>query len=126
MADTRPPARPATASPLPSPGAMSSNSGSLTLQIVRVRAGGAQPMFLRRTLPRPQEHAAGTVVPRLPCARHAQHRRTTPQSPSARTCQTYTYVAMWIATSAGVILWNKYILAYSGFPYPVTLTLWWV
>lgn len=37
---------------------------------------------------------------------------------------TYGYVALWISLSAGVILYNKYILAYGGFPYPVALTLW--
>jgi hypothetical protein len=28
------------------------------------------------------------------------------------------------ATSMQVILWNKHILAFSGFPYPITLTMW--
>jgi drug/metabolite transporter (DMT)-like permease len=38
--------------------------------------------------------------------------------------QTYTYVAIWIALSGTVILFNKYLLAYAGFPYPIALTMW--
>eukprot|EP00891_Asterochloris_glomerata_P003318 jgi/Astpho2/3318/e_gw1.00054.52.1_t len=38
--------------------------------------------------------------------------------------RTYTYVAIWIGLSATVILYNKWILAYANFPYPVALTLW--
>ena len=30
---------------------------------------------------------------------------------------------LWIGLSAGVILINKYVLAFSGFSYPVALTL---
>lgn len=30
---------------------------------------------------------------------------------------------LWIALSAAVILINKYVLAYTNFPYPVALTL---
>lgn len=36
----------------------------------------------------------------------------------------YTIVAIWIALSGAVILFNKYILAYAGFPYPISLTMW--
>lgn len=36
----------------------------------------------------------------------------------------YTYVAIWIGLSGAVIMFNKYILAFSGFPYPITLTMW--
>lgn len=35
-----------------------------------------------------------------------------------------TYVTIWIALSATVIMYNKWILAYSGFPFPIALTLW--
>lgn len=35
----------------------------------------------------------------------------------------YSCVVLWIALSAGVILFNKYILSEYGFPYPVALTL---
>eukprot|EP00976_Prorocentrum_cordatum_P106685 1194503-Prorocentrum_minimum.AAC.1 len=35
----------------------------------------------------------------------------------------YSCVLLWIALSAGVILFNKYILSEYGFPYPVALTL---
>ena len=34
------------------------------------------------------------------------------------------YVALWISLSGTVILYNKWILAYYGFPYPITLTMW--
>ncbi|KAG7667588.1 hypothetical protein Ndes2526B_g03594 [Nannochloris sp. 'desiccata'] len=46
------------------------------------------------------------------------------QSVAARVIRAYTYVAIWIGLSGTVIMWNKNILAYSGFPYPVTLTMW--
>ena len=36
---------------------------------------------------------------------------------------TYSYVGLWILLSAGVILYNKYILTVFGFPYPVSLTM---
>ncbi|KXZ44371.1 hypothetical protein GPECTOR_68g342 [Gonium pectorale] len=36
---------------------------------------------------------------------------------------TYGYVVLWIGLSAGVILINKYILGYGGFPFPVALTM---
>ena len=35
----------------------------------------------------------------------------------------YTYVGVWIGMSAGVILYNKYILTVFGFPFPVALTM---
>jgi hypothetical protein len=31
-------------------------------------------------------------------------------------------MVLWVLLSAGVILINKYVLSYSGFPYPVALT----
>ena len=34
------------------------------------------------------------------------------------------YVAVWIGLSGCVIMYNKYLLAYRGFPYPITLTMW--
>ncbi len=34
------------------------------------------------------------------------------------------YVSLWITLSGTVILYNKWILAYYGFPYPITLTMW--
>ncbi|KAG1665573.1 hypothetical protein FOA52_000720 [Chlamydomonas sp. UWO 241] len=36
---------------------------------------------------------------------------------------TYAYIVLWIGLSATVILINKYILAFSGFPFPIALTL---
>jgi hypothetical protein len=43
----------------------------------------------------------------------------------ARCCSLlpHRYIALWIGLSAAVILVNKYILAYTGFPYPIALTL---
>lgn len=35
-----------------------------------------------------------------------------------------SYVTVWIALSASVILYNKWVLAYYAFPYPVALTMW--
>jgi len=34
------------------------------------------------------------------------------------------YASIWIVLSASVILFNKYILAFGGFPFPITLTVW--
>lgn len=36
---------------------------------------------------------------------------------------TYAYIVLWIGLSAAVILINKYVLAISGFPFPIALTL---
>lgn len=33
------------------------------------------------------------------------------------------YIVLWITLSAAVILVNKYVLAYAGFPFPIALTL---
>ena len=38
----------------------------------------------------------------------------------------YSAVGIWIFLSGTVILYNKYLLAYSGFHYPITLTMWYV
>lgn len=35
-----------------------------------------------------------------------------------------SYVTVWIALSATVIMYNKWILAFYGFPFPIALTLW--
>lgn len=45
-------------------------------------------------------------------------------SVTARVLRAYAIVALWIVLSGTVIMWNKNILAYSGFPFPITLTLW--
>jgi hypothetical protein len=42
----------------------------------------------------------------------------------AQVALTYGYVAFWIVASAGVILYNKWILTVWGFDYPITLTMW--
>jgi hypothetical protein len=36
----------------------------------------------------------------------------------------YGYVSLWIVLSGCVIMSNKYLLAYGGFPFPIALTLW--
>ncbi len=36
----------------------------------------------------------------------------------------YAYVVLWMAVSSSVILFNKWLLAFSGFPYPIALTSW--
>jgi hypothetical protein len=36
----------------------------------------------------------------------------------------YSYVLLWMSISCSVIMFNKWVLAYSGFPFPITLTLW--
>lgn len=38
--------------------------------------------------------------------------------------RSYAYVATWMSISTAVILFNKWLLAYSGFPYPIALTMW--
>lgn len=38
--------------------------------------------------------------------------------------QAYSYVLTWMGVSISVILFNKWLLAYSGFPFPIALTLW--
>jgi hypothetical protein len=45
-------------------------------------------------------------------------------SVAARVLRAYLYVGVWIVLSGTVIMWNKSILAYSGFPFPITLTMW--
>lgn len=38
--------------------------------------------------------------------------------------RSYSYVLIWMSISIAVILFNKWLLAYSGFPFPIALTLW--
>lgn len=38
--------------------------------------------------------------------------------------RSYSYVLTWMSISISVILFNKWLLAFSGFPYPITLTSW--
>ena len=35
----------------------------------------------------------------------------------------YAYIVLWITLSAGIILYNKWILNSFGFPFPVALTM---
>lgn len=59
--------------------------------------------------------------------------RSAPSSPHAciscsqvvrEVIRAYSYVLLWMAISISVIMFNKWVLAYSGFPFPITLTLW--
>jgi hypothetical protein len=36
----------------------------------------------------------------------------------------YSYVLLWMGISTSVIMFNKWVLAYSGFPFPIALTVW--
>lgn len=38
-------------------------------------------------------------------------------------CLSYMLMSLWIGLSATVILFNKYLLSYAGFPFPITLTM---
>eukprot|EP00199_Chlamydomonas_sp_CCMP681_P002247 CAMPEP_0119108314 /NCGR_PEP_ID=MMETSP1180-20130426/13691_1 /TAXON_ID=3052 ORGANISM="Chlamydomonas cf sp, Strain CCMP681" /NCGR_SAMPLE_ID=MMETSP1180 /ASSEMBLY_ACC=CAM_ASM_000741 /LENGTH=384 /DNA_ID=CAMNT_0007093915 /DNA_START=119 /DNA_END=1273 /DNA_ORIENTATION=- len=38
--------------------------------------------------------------------------------------KSYTAVLIWMSISCSVILFNKWLLAYSGFPFPIALTVW--
>ena len=42
----------------------------------------------------------------------------------AQAVKSYSYVVMWMSISITVILFNKWLLAYAGFPFPISLTLW--
>lgn len=47
-----------------------------------------------------------------------------PSSAIQQAASAYFYVAVWMSISIGVILFNKWLLAFAGFPFPITLTLW--
>ena len=34
------------------------------------------------------------------------------------------YVSLWVSLSGAVIMYNKWILVFYNFPFPVTLTMW--
>ncbi|QDZ20302.1 solute carrier protein [Chloropicon primus] len=42
----------------------------------------------------------------------------------AQAAKSYGYVIVWMSISITVILFNKWLLAYAGFPFPISLTLW--
>ena len=42
----------------------------------------------------------------------------------AQVIRSYSYVLLWMSISISVILFNKWLLAFSGFPYPIALTSW--
>lgn len=50
---------------------------------------------------------------------------SSPQAASAARAvwTSYALMALWISLSATVILFNKFVLSYSGFPYPIALTM---
>lgn len=45
-------------------------------------------------------------------------------SAHSQVLRSYTYVVIWMSISISVILFNKWLLAFSGFPYPIALTSW--
>ena len=47
-----------------------------------------------------------------------------PKSVASQVLLNLAYVSVWIGLSGTVILYNKWILAYYGFPYPISLTIW--
>lgn len=47
-----------------------------------------------------------------------------PKSLASQVLLNLAYVSVWIGLSGTVILYNKWILAYYGFPYPIALTIW--
>lgn len=47
-----------------------------------------------------------------------------PKSLASQVLLNLIYVSIWIGLSGTVILYNKWILAYYGFPYPIALTIW--
>lgn len=47
-----------------------------------------------------------------------------PSSAIQQAAHAYFYVAIWMCVSISVILFNKWLLAFAGFPFPITLTLW--
>ena len=49
---------------------------------------------------------------------------TEPKSLASQVLLNLVYVSIWIGLSGTVILYNKWILAYYGFPYPIALTIW--
>ena len=49
---------------------------------------------------------------------------TEPKSLASQVLLNLAYVSVWIGLSGTVILYNKWILAYYGFPYPIALTIW--
>ncbi|KAL6769719.1 EZY14 [Auxenochlorella protothecoides x Auxenochlorella symbiontica] len=38
--------------------------------------------------------------------------------------RSYSYVVLWMSISISVILFNKWLLAFAGFPFPIALTMW--
>lgn len=56
---------------------------------------------------------------------HPQHAHDLSQTRQpAQVLRSYTYVVLWMSISISVILFNKWLLAFSGFPYPIALTSW--
>ena len=42
----------------------------------------------------------------------------------AQIAETYSYVGLWMTVSISVIVFNKWLLAFAGFPFPIALTMW--
>jgi hypothetical protein len=54
----------------------------------------------------------------------AVHAPPPPSQVIKEVVKAYSYVLLWMSISCSVIMFNKWVLAYSGFPFPITLTLW--
>lgn len=53
----------------------------------------------------------------------SQPQAATVHSAARAVWTSYALMALWITLSATVILFNKYVLSYAGFPYPIALTM---
>ena len=51
--------------------------------------------------------------------------RSRSRSPDVAACERllHSYVLLWVMLSGAVILYNKWLLAYGGFPFPIALTM---
>jgi hypothetical protein len=88
----------------------------------------------RKALPRPrldrQTAAASVAGPSSQLARGSTPATMLGKDPAAQArvirevIRSYTYVLIWMCVSIAVIMFNKWLLAFSGFPFPIALTLW--
>lgn len=64
------------------------------------------------------------AVAARPCMAAAETEARPPQQVVREVIRAYSYVLLWMCISCSVIMFNKWVLAYSGFPFPIALTLW--
>ena len=81
------------------------------------------------------DHVENSSVPKLTCYIAAEEHSLLlgliqPDMCRSAVCdasqvvRSYSYVLTWMSISISVILFNKWLLAFSGFPYPIALTSW--